>query len=227
MCAGASVVRAVQAACAVRAVSASSASVRRGRGVGRCLRGPVRRCPGCSSGQKVSFAACGRASSDHPGAPGRVRVRVRDRMRRVCSSGRTVSFAASGRTSSDHPGSRGGMMPPARRDPGTARASTTRAPHGASPHGASQHYASPARREHHGTTEAPHVERAGPPGRCGCRVGVSATRRRPSRACRGTARSPSGRPRARVRCPSRRCGPGRARSRGRRSAGSGGRSARP
>ena len=50
---------------------------------------------------------------------------------------------------------------------------------------------------------------------------------RPGRACRGTGRSPSGRSAVRGRCPCRRPGPGRARSRGRRSAGSGGRSARP
>ena len=173
MCAGASVVRAVravQAARAVRAVSASSASVRRGRGVGRCLRGPGRRCPGCSSGQKVSFAACGKASSDHPGVPGRVRVRVRVRvrMRRVCSSGRTMSFAASGRTSSDHPGSRGGIMSPARREPRTTRA----------PHDASQHYASPARREHHGTTRAPRHD-GGPARRaCGASGAMRVSRRR-------------------------------------------------
>ena len=49
----------------------------------------------------------------------------------------------------------------------------------------------------------------------------------PGRACPGTGRSPSGRSAGRVRCPCRRRGPGRARSRGRRSAGSGARSARP
>jgi hypothetical protein len=198
-----------------------------------CVRGAV-----CVSG-----AFCGPGALRTPGGTRRVASRLlaaprRDSRGTACDWPSEARRRGDGRADHSRSQARRRLPASAGTEGGAARheraghvPEALRAHDGCAPHdGCTPHDEGPARRRPRSTaaalrtTKAPHDERAGPPA---VRGRVSASRRRPWPGCRGRARSPWGRRPVRGRCPSRRCGPGRARSRGRRSAGSDGRSARP